>query len=64
MSMNLFVVNVIKLKWVCNMKKYQIRYGIRGQMPMYTEVLTEDKLDKFMERKDILILSVLEVKES
>lgn len=31
---------------------------------MYTEVLTEDKLDKFMERKDILILSVLEVKES
>lgn len=33
-------------------------------MPMYTEVLTEDKLDKFMERKDILILSVLEVKES
>lgn len=46
------------------MKKYQIRYGIRGQMPMYTEVLTEDKLDQFMERKDILILSVLEVKES
>lgn len=31
---------------------------------MYTEVLTEDKLDQFMERKDILILSVLEVKES
>ena len=31
---------------------------------MYTEVLTEDKLDQFMERKDVLILSVLEVKES
>lgn len=46
------------------MKKYQIRYGLRGQMPMYVETLTEDKLDQFMERKDVLILSVLEIEES
>jgi len=46
------------------MKKYQIRYGLRGQMSMYVETLTEDKLDQFMERKDVLILSVLEIEES
>lgn len=31
---------------------------------MYVETLTEDKLDQFMERKDVLILSVLEIEES
>lgn len=31
---------------------------------MYVETLTEDKLDQFMERKDVLILSVFEIEES